>query len=73
MSLEDVITQVEGGKPTLEGNSTDNESSSDGTSESTQSITLGVNGQQRSFDLLELILYGVVVADLLLLYVAIRV
>lgn len=71
MSLEDVIQQKNGSKPTM--TTTD----SSGTNESTQSggetITLAVNGTAREFDILELILGGIVLADLLLLYVAIRV
>lgn len=74
MSLEDVITQVNGGKPTLDGenSSTDTEPST-GASTSDRTFTLSVNGNEKTFDLLTLILYGVAIADVLLLYVAIKV
>lgn len=71
MSLQDVIEQKNGSKPTM--TTTDSGGDTNTTSSGGETISLAVNGTAREFDILELILGGIVLADLLLLYVAIRV
>lgn len=71
MSLQDVIEQKNGSKPTM--TTTDSDGDTNTTPSGGETISLAVNGTAREFDILELILGGIVLADLLLLYVAIRV